>query len=173
MFPCSSSSVTLEVYTKRDVHAMQQPHTHACAVWQGLVYSISGGWDTSSMDHEGLFVARGDTASPALLIPLLRDALQVMGHSSFASARNRIPRFRWWLTPLAHLHATYNALERVANPPALPPPLPPGGLSQLPQPSEDIFSEDSSLGTKGSRYAPLNVCEGLGNFDFVFLQATA
>lgn len=44
---------------------------------QGLAYSISGGWNTSPIDHPGLFVAGASTASPAELLDVLGSSLQV------------------------------------------------------------------------------------------------
>ena len=47
------------------------------APMQGLAYSVSGGFDTSPVDHPGLFVAGGETAAPAEFLSLLRASLQV------------------------------------------------------------------------------------------------
>lgn len=38
---------------------------------------MSGGFDTSPVDHPGLFVAGGETAAPAEFLSLLRVSLQV------------------------------------------------------------------------------------------------
>ena len=38
---------------------------------------MSGGFDTSPVDHPGLFVAGGETAAPAEFLSLLRASLQV------------------------------------------------------------------------------------------------
>ncbi|KAK9842460.1 hypothetical protein WJX81_001228 [Elliptochloris bilobata] len=43
---------------------------------EGLAYSVSGGFDTSPVDHPGLFVAGGETAAPAEFLSLLRASLQ-------------------------------------------------------------------------------------------------
>lgn len=49
----------------------------AVAGAQGLAYSVSGGFDTSPVDHPGLFVAGGETAAPAEFLALLKASLQV------------------------------------------------------------------------------------------------
>ncbi|MEW5306139.1 MAG: hypothetical protein WDW36_008628 [Sanguina aurantia] len=41
---------------------------------QGLAYSVSGGWD-SPIDHQGLFVAGGETSSPAQFLTALKSVL--------------------------------------------------------------------------------------------------
>jgi hypothetical protein len=50
-------------------------------MWQGLAYSVSGGWD-SPLDHPGLFVAGGETAAPAQFLDELQRVLQVALHPS-------------------------------------------------------------------------------------------
>ena len=44
---------------------------------QGLAYSVSGGWNTTPLDHVGLFTAGGETAAPDKLLRALRTALEV------------------------------------------------------------------------------------------------
>lgn len=44
--------------------------------FQGLAYSVSGGWDTP-LDHPGLFAAGGNTAAPAQFLEQLQHVLQV------------------------------------------------------------------------------------------------
>lgn len=44
--------------------------------FQGLAYSVSGGWDTP-LDHPGLFAAGGNTAAPAQFLEQLQRVLQV------------------------------------------------------------------------------------------------
>lgn len=50
---------------------------------EGLAYSVSGGWNTSHVDHVGLFVAGGETAAPAQLLSAMRTVLQ--------EARDEVP----------------------------------------------------------------------------------
>lgn len=45
--------------------------------WQGLAYSVSGGWNTTPVDHAGLFTAGAETAAPDKLLAALRTALEV------------------------------------------------------------------------------------------------
>ena len=75
---------TSSLSTPAGTHASAQAHTagstqaaYGYRVWQGLAYSIGGGWNTSPIDHPGLFVAGGATASPAELLQVLGDSLQV------------------------------------------------------------------------------------------------
>ncbi len=51
-------------------------HAATQARAQGLAYSVSGGFDTSPVDHPGLFVAGGETAAPAEFLALLHASLQ-------------------------------------------------------------------------------------------------
>lgn len=44
---------------------------------QGLAYSVAGGFNTSTVDHKGLFVAGGETASVTSFISSLERSLQV------------------------------------------------------------------------------------------------
>ena len=55
-------------------------HAATQARAQGLAYSVSGGFDTSPVDHPGLFVAGGETAAPAEFLALLRASLQVSAY---------------------------------------------------------------------------------------------
>lgn len=41
---------------------------------------MSGGWNTTPVDHVGLFTAGGETAAPDKLLKALRTALEVMLH---------------------------------------------------------------------------------------------
>ena len=56
---------------------------------QGLAYSISGGWDTSPVDHPGVFAAEASTAFPAELLDLLTGSLQVRSVLGPSSAQAR------------------------------------------------------------------------------------
>ena len=48
-------------------------------IGQGLAYSVSGGWNSSPLDHPGLFVAGGETASPAEFLTAVEKVLEVGG----------------------------------------------------------------------------------------------
>ena len=54
-------------------------HVSNIASLQGLAYSVSGGWNTTPVDHVGLFTAGGETAAPDRLLAALRTALEVRG----------------------------------------------------------------------------------------------
>ena len=48
---------------------------------QGLAYSVSGGWNSSPIDHPGLFTAGGETAAPAEFLAAIQKVLEV-GHKA-------------------------------------------------------------------------------------------
>lgn len=52
---------------------------------QGLAYSVSGGFNTTTVDHRGLFIAGGETAAAGDFILALERVLKViLSNSKFA-----------------------------------------------------------------------------------------
>ena len=59
---------------------------------QGLAYSVSGGWNSSPLDHPGLFVAGGETAAPAEFLAAVQKVLEVSDSWCYPGQREIEPK---------------------------------------------------------------------------------